>query len=101
MNGPCCVGKRLALSLVEIIRPVYPELLIFSAMIFETCFVITDVRCLLLADLKLGQMVSLVPRLCKNSVFAVSEYYPQSGMQDIPDNDRIRCDLYVGAELGF
>lgn len=40
-------------------------------------------------------------RLCKNSVFAVSEYYPQSGMQDIPDNDRIRCDLYVGAELGF
>ncbi|AWT19467.1 hypothetical protein DMP75_14180 [Klebsiella michiganensis] len=69
----------MALSLVEIIRPVYPELLIFSAMIFETCFVITDVRCLLLADLKLGQMVSLVPRLCKNSVFAVSEYYPQSG----------------------
>lgn len=61
MNGPCCVGKRLALSLVEIIRPIYPELLIFSAMIFETCFVITDVRCLLLADLKLGQMVSLVP----------------------------------------
>ncbi|ARI11170.1 hypothetical protein KOXM_01459 [Klebsiella michiganensis] len=49
------------MSLVEIIRPVYPELLIFSAMIFETCFVITDVRCLLLADLKLGQMVSLVP----------------------------------------
>ncbi|MBW6011040.1 hypothetical protein CGB73_19225 [Klebsiella sp. 11263] len=49
------------MSLVEIIRPVYPELFIFSAMIFETCFVITDVRCLLLADLKLGQMVSLVP----------------------------------------
>ncbi|WP_261455276.1 hypothetical protein, partial [Serratia fonticola] len=40
-------------------------------------------------------------RLCKNSVFTVSEYYPQSGMQDIPDIDCIRCDLYVEAERGF
>ena len=46
-------------------------------------------------------LVRSVPRLCKNSVFAVSEYYPQSGMQDIPDIDCIRCDLYVEVERGF
>uniref|UniRef100_UPI001F1E30A5 hypothetical protein n=2 Tax=Pectobacterium versatile TaxID=2488639 RepID=UPI001F1E30A5 len=40
-------------------------------------------------------------RLCKNSVFALSESYPRSGTQDISDIDCIRCDLYVEAERGF
>ncbi|WP_222426117.1 hypothetical protein, partial [Yersinia similis] len=40
-------------------------------------------------------------RLCKNSVFALSEYYPRSGTQDIFDIDCIRCDLYVEADRGF
>jgi hypothetical protein len=42
-----------------------------------------------------------VPRLCENSVFALSEYYPRSGTQDIPDIDCIRSNLDIEAVRGF
>lgn len=43
----------------------------------------------------------MCPGCVKTWFFAVSENYPQAGMQDIPDTDCIRCDLYVEAERGF
>jgi hypothetical protein len=45
--------------------------------------------------------VCFVPRLCENSVFALSEYYSRSGTQDIPDIDCIRSNLDIEAVRGF
>ncbi|PJX56208.1 hypothetical protein CWM63_27395 [Klebsiella sp. F-Nf9] len=62
------------MSLVEIIRPVYPGLFIFPEMMCETCFVKTDVRCSLKAACQL-RFVKKRPYRLRLSVLQAILYF--------------------------